>query len=430
MQAPSERANWKLPFFTIWIGQALSLLGSSAAQFALIWWITQETGSATVLAMASLVGLIPSIVLAPLAGVYVDRWNRRWVMIIADTAIAAASLWLAILFWQDTVSLWQIYVILFLRSLGGSFHGSAMTASTSLMVPEDQLTRVAGINQTLHGLLNIFGAPLGALLMELLQVHGVMMVDVATAVLAVAPLFWVHIPQPERRQALDREAQPSFWADLRDGARYLLNWRGLMIMTGMVMVLKIVLTPAFSLIPLLVKDHFGGGATQLSLLEAVVGGGIVVGGLLLSAWGGFSKKVRTMTLGGVGFGLAILAWGILRGDRFGAAVASGAFLGLAIPLVDGPLMALLQSTIAPEKQGRVFSLFGSLISLTSPIGLALAGPISDRLGLQVWYVVAGTLAVTISAAFILVPPVRNIEQHACQSDLAAQPSEFALAEAD
>ena len=428
MQARIDHSNWKLPFFVIWIGQAFSLLGSSAAQFALIWWITQETGSATVLATASLVGLIPNIVFAPLAGVYVDRWNRRWVMIIADTAIALASLWLAVLFWREAVSLWQIYVILFARSLGGSFHHSAMTASTSLMVPEEQLTRVAGMNQTLHGLLNIFGAPLGALLMELLKVHGVMMVDVATAALAVAPLFFVQIPQPERKAAHEPGVPSSFWADLCDGARYLLNWRGLMIMTGMVMVLKIVLTPAFSLVPLLVKDHFGGGAAQLSLLEAVIGGGIVAGGLLLSAWGGFSKKVRTMALGGVGFGLAILAWGVLRGDLFGAAVLSGALLGLAIPLVDGPLMALLQSAIAPEMQGRVFSLFGSLISLTSPIGLALAGPISDGLGLQVWYVVAGVLALGLSAAFLLVPSVRNLDRYAARQEARSEPIDLVPAE--
>ena len=195
----------------------------------------------------------------------------------------------------------------------------------------------------------------------------------------------------------------------------------------MVMVLKIVLTPAFSLVPLLVKDHFGGGAAQLSLLEAVIGGGIVAGGLLLSAWGGFPKKVRTMALGGVGFGLAILAWGLLRGDLFGAAVLSGALLGLAIPLVDGPLMALLQSTIAPEMQGRVFSLFGSLLSLTSPIGLALAGPISDGLGLQVWYLVAGVLALGLSAAFVLVPSVRNLDQRAVdgQPQVELTPAEAA-----
>jgi DHA3 family macrolide efflux protein-like MFS transporter len=391
--------------------------------------MTEKSGSATVLAMASLIGLVPEIVLGPLAGAYVDRWNRRRTMIVADTAIALTSLWLAFLFRLESVPLWQIYVILFLRSVGGSFHGAAMTASTSLMVPKEQLTRVAGMNQTLHGLLNVFSAPLGALLMELIQVHGVMFVDVATAALAIAPLFFVRIPQPKRQPTEAKEPQQSIWTDLREGARYTLNWPGLMIMTAMVMVLKIVLTPAFSLLPLLVKDHFGGGAAQLSLLEAVVGGGIVAGGLLLSAWGGFRAKVRTMTLGGVGFGLAILGWGLLRGDLFGIAVASGALMGLAIPLIDGPLMAILQSTVAPEMQGRVFTLFGSLIALASPIGLSLAGPVSDGLGLQIWYVVAGVLAVSISAAFTLIPAVRNMEEHHSGDVQGIEQAELAPVEA-
>jgi DHA3 family macrolide efflux protein-like MFS transporter len=265
--------------------------------------------------------------------------------------------------------------------------------------------------------------------MELLQVHGVMMVDVATAALAIAPLFFVHIPQPERESSPDQETPPSIWDDLRAGARYTLNWPGLMIMTAMVMVLKIVLTPAFSLLPLLVKDHFGGGAPQLSLLEAVVGGGFVAGGLLLSAWGGFRTKTLTMTLGGLGFGLAFVLWGLLPGELFWVAVGSGAVMGLTIPLIDGPLMAILQSTVAPEMQGRVFTLFGSLIALASPIGLSLAGPVSDSLGLQVWYLVAGAMAIGISAAFVLVPAVRDMEQNANGSRPEVEPAELAAAEA-
>jgi DHA3 family macrolide efflux protein-like MFS transporter len=388
-------------------------LGSKVAQFALIWWLTARTGSATVLSMASLVGLVPEIVLGPFAGAYVDRWNRRIVMIVADTAIALASLWLVYLFWVDAVQIGHVYVIMFIRSVGGSFHWPAMQASTSLMVPKEQLTRVAGINQTLHGLLNVFGAPLGALLMEVLPLHGVMMVDVGTAALAIAPLFFIPIPQPERA-GVEQPGAPkqSIWADMREGLRYLLGWPGLVILTAVAMVFKIVLTPAFSLIPLLVRDHFGGGAAQLSLLEAAIGGGIVAGGLILSAWGGFRKKVHTMILGVLGLAAALVVWGIVPGSMFWLALVSGAWMGLMVPLTDGPLMAILQSTVAPEIQGRVFTLFGSLIQLTSPIGLAMAGPISDRLGLQIWYTVAGVLVGGSALVFILVPAARNIEENA------------------
>jgi len=413
MQDHPQATGWARPFFTIWTGQAFSLLGSKVAQFALIWWLTDRTGSATVLATASLVGLIPEIALGPLAGAYVDRWNRRIVMIVADAAIALASLCLAYLFWIDAIQTWHVYAIMFVRSVGGSFHWPAMQASTSLMVPKEQLTRVAGMNQTLNGSLNVFGAPLGALLMSLLPMHGVMMTDVGTAALAIVPLFFVPIPQP-RRVAVgeDLSEKQSIWADIRDGLRYVLAWPGLLILTGVAMVFKIVLTPAFSLVPLLVKDHFGGTATQLGMLEAAIGGGSIAGGLALSVWGGFRKKIYTMALGAVGFSLAFLTWGVIPGDLFWAAMMSGAVVGLMIPLVDGPLMAILQSTIAPEMQGRVLTLFGSLIWITSPLGLAMAGPISDRLGLQIWYSAAAVLSLLSGMVFLVIPAARDIEKNA------------------
>lgn len=413
MQDHAETSSWKRSFFTIWTGQAFSLLGSKIAQFALIWWLTQRTGSATVLATASLVGLIPEIALGPLAGAYVDRWNRRIVMIVADTGIALASLWLAYLFWVDAIQIWHVYAIMFVRAVGGSFHWPAMQASTSLMVPKEKLTRVAGMNQTLNGSLNVFGAPLGALMMSLLPLHGVMMTDVGTAALAIVPLFFVPIPQPRRTAEEESQSgKQSIWADIRDGLRYGLAWPGLLILTVVAMAFKIVLTPAFSLVPLLVKDHFGGDAAQLGLLEAVIGGGSIAGGLALSMWGGFQKKVYTMALGVVGFSLAFLTWGIIPGDLFWAAVVSGAVIGLMIPLVDGPLMAILQSTVAPEMQGRVFTLFGSLIWITSPLGLAMAGPISDALGLQFWYSAAAVLSFLSGLVFFLIPAARNIEENA------------------
>ena len=201
VQVKQRTPNWAAPFFTIWIGQALSLIGSGLGGFALIWWLTATTGSATVLATASLVQILPGVILGPFVGALVDRWNRRTVMIVADGVIALFSAWLALLFWAGTVQIWHVYAIMFARALGGAFHWPAMQASTSLMVPKDQLSRTAGMNQTLHGILNIVSPPLGAFLMAVLPVHSIMAIDVLTATFAIAPLFFVHIPQPERREA-------------------------------------------------------------------------------------------------------------------------------------------------------------------------------------------------------------------------------------
>ena len=188
------------PFLTLWLGQVFSLLGSQLVQFSLIWWLTQQTGSATVLAMASIVGLVPQVVLGPFVGPLVDRWNRKRTMILADAAVALATLGLAFLFWSGQAELWHVYAILFIRALGGTFHGPAITASVSLMVPPEHLTRVQGLNQMLNGGLNIISAPLGALLLQLLPLQGVLMIDLVTAAIAITTVLLVRVPQPQHAE--------------------------------------------------------------------------------------------------------------------------------------------------------------------------------------------------------------------------------------
>jgi len=403
----SADGAWRLPFVIIWSGEAISLLGSAVVQFALIWWLTETTGSARVLALASLMGLAPGIVLGPFVGVFVDRWNRRWIMVLADAVVALAALWLALLFCRGAVQPWHVYVLMFVRSLAGSFHWTAMQTSTSLMVPEKHLTRVAGLNQALNGALTVMGPPLGALSLQLLRFEQVMLLDVATALVAILPLLWVRVPQPARSGGTQR----SVWSDMREGLRYILEWPGLVQLIIGALIFKLALTPAMSLLPLLVSRHFRGGAAPLSLLESSLGLGLLTGGLLLGVWGGFKRRVYTALLGLGLAGLGYMGMGLLPGGAFWAAVVLGYLAGMGIPLVDGPFMALLQSNVAPELQARVFTLLMSLLSLSSPVGLVMAGPIADAFSLQVWYVAAGALMLATAAAFYFMPAIRNIEQN-------------------
>jgi DHA3 family macrolide efflux protein-like MFS transporter len=427
--AAKRSSNWKPPFFTIWTGQLLSLIGSQAAQFALVWWLTKLTSSATVLATASMMALVPGIILGPLAGAYVDRWNRRIVMIAADALIALASLWLVYLFWAGAMQVWHVYVIMAVRSIGGSFHWPAMQASTSLMVPKEQLGRVAGLNQTMQGVLNIVGPPLGALLMELLPLAGVMAVDVGTAAFAIVPLFFVSVPQPQRDDLNVGRDKPSIWADVRDGFRYIVSWPGMVVLIGSAMLFKIALTPAFSLLPLLVSEHFNGDAAQLSLMDAVAGVGIVVGGVILSVWGGFRRKIYTSIMGMIIFGVGFVTLGVAPAGQFLLALAGVLLVGLMLPLIDGPFMAILQAAVAPEKQGRVFTVLTSLLSLTTPFGLAIAGPVSDWLGLQIWYVAAGVLCGGVGISFLFIPAILNLEESANGGARAATDETGILVEA-
>lgn len=260
MAAISPDKRWRAPFFTIWFGQAASLLGSSLVQFALVWWLTLQTGSATVLAMASLVGYLPTIVLGPFAGAMVDRLNRRRVMIFADAGIAAATALLGVIYLLGWMQTWHIYVILLMRAIGGTFHWPAMQASTTMLVPKEQLARIGGMNQMLSGLMNIVSPPLG-LVVSVLPLYGVLSIDIVTALIAITTLLFVAIPQPKTLDiAPTGNPLRTLLQDVVAGFRYVVHWQGLLILMIMAALINMLINPIGVLLPLLVTRVFHGGA--------------------------------------------------------------------------------------------------------------------------------------------------------------------------
>lgn len=412
MEDSKKRSDvWQVPFFTIWTGQAFSLVGSRLVQFALVWWLTETTGSATVLATATLVAILPGVILGPFAGALVDRWNRRRVMIVADGFVALVTAWLAYLFWTGSMSVWHVYAAMLARSIGGAFHWPAMQASTSLMVPKKHLSRVAGLNQTMQGALNIVAPPLGAILLSLLPMHAIMGIDLGTAAVAIVSLLLVAIPQPERTAAAGADQKVSVWDDFRAGLRYVWGWPGLMAILVMAMIINFVVNPAFSLMPLLVTEHFGGGALQLGWLQSGWGIGMLLGGLVLSVWGGFRRRVYTSLIGLVLEGAAILVIGLTPGNGFFLALGAILVAGFMNPLINGPLLAILQATVEPEMQGRVFTLVSSLSSAMMPLSLAVAGPVADLIGVRQWYAIGGAIFALSGAVGFFVPAIVNIEKN-------------------
>lgn len=411
----SPPTRWASRFFAIWGGQAFSLFGSSLVQFALVWWLTQTTGSATVLAMATLAAILPQVVIGPFAGALVDRWNRRLVMIVSDSLIALITLGLIGLSVAGQMQVWHVYVVMFLRSALGAFHWTAMQASTSLLVPNEQLARVAGLNQTLNGAMSIVAPPTGALLLGVLPLYGLLAIDVVTALMAVLPLLFFAIPQPvhslEAVAAGGQAARPSMWGDLRAGLRYVAGWPGMLAIILMAMVLNFIINPAFSLMPILVTKHFGGGALQLGGLESAWGIGVVAGGLVLSAWGGFRRRIVTSLMGVVGMGLGTLIIGLSPASAFTLALAGMFFGGFMNPMANGPLFAVLQSSVAPEMQGRVMSLVGSGSAAMMPLSLLIAGPVADAVGVRAWYVVGGLACAGIGLLAFAVPAIMNVERN-------------------
>ena len=406
-----ERARgghgWRPRFFTIWTGQAFSLVGSSLVRFALIWWLTEQTGSATVLATASLVSMLPAIFVAPFAGALVDRWNRRWVMIIADGSIALLTAFLAYLYWLQVAEIWHVYVILFLRSLGSIFQDPAMRASVPLMAPKHQLARVEGLNDTVQGLVTIVSPPLGALLLEILSMQGALAIDIVTAVLAIGPLLFLSIPQPERTES--PEEPQSVLKDMAAGFRFVWNWRGLLFLFVVLAGWQFFMAPSFSLLPLVITQRFGGGAFELGWINSAHGLGLIGGGFILSVWGGFRRQTMTALVGLTGVGFGSLAFGLVPGDAFWLALAVIFLRTLMFPMIKGPIMAIFQSYVPPEMQGRVFSLLISAVSVTAPLGLAIGGPIADAFGAHSLFILAGVGCLATALIWALSPTIMHLE---------------------
>ena len=406
----SSNADWKKTFFLIWFGQAFSLFGSELVQFALVWYLTKQTGSASVLAMATFVALLPRVFLSPFIGALIDRWNRQRVMIFADLGIAFFSLLLALVFWFGEVQVWHIYAVMFVRSVGSSFHWPSMHASTSMLVPKDSLSRVSGWNQTLQGAMGIVAPMAAALLLDILPMQGILAIDVTTAIIAVIPLLFVTIPQPvpDTEKPILSGARDLF-RDVKQGFQYLTRWKGLLYLTLASTILNFLLNPGYTFTPLLVTDYFGLGAFELSLVEAVFSIGMIIGGLVLGAWGGFKKKIITILAGIMGIAGSTILIAAAGVDQFYLAIVGMSLSGFMMPIVNGPIYAVMQSEVELDIQGRVFTLVSSLSTAMMPLSMLVAAPVAEWIGIRGWLALAAAGCFLIGVGGLFVPALVNLE---------------------
>jgi len=393
----------------IFAGQAFSLFGSRLVQFALVWWITETTGLASTLAFASIVAMLPQVLLGPFAGALVDRWNRKTVMMVSDAFIALVVVALAFLYGTGAIQLWHVFLAMFTRSLGGAFQWPAMQATTTMMVDRESLSRVAGMNQSLQGLAVIVAPPLGAFLMQVIPIQTILLIDVVTAVLAVGSLFFIRVPQPSR-EVTEVLGLKTVLMDMREGAVFVWRWKGLRIIMGMSMLINFLMSPAFSLLPLVVTNHFNGGAIELGWLQSASGVGMIAGGLLLGAWGGFKKRIVTAMTSIIIGGVFIVVFSFMPPEMFLLAVGCVFMFAVFNAMANGTFFSSIQAVIPPEMQGRVFTILMSLSGGMAPIGLAFAGPVSDSLGLFIWFRIGGVVLALMGAAAFFIPAVMNLEE--------------------
>ena len=383
---------WRLRFWSIFLGQALSLVGSAITQFVLLWWITDKTGSAAALATAGMAMLLPQALLGPLGGVFADRHDRQVIMVLTDLVSALCVLLLIMMFEYANVELWQIYVLMATRSAMQAFQGPATMASVATLVPPDFVPRAAGFNQTVQGLSMVGAAPLGALLLSFVPVKYALGVDVLTAAIGISPLLFVTIPPVISTSS----RHVRIWAQFRDGIQRIWSDRSLRGLYMLVTITTMFFMPLFTMIPLLVKSRYHGGPPQLALLESLTGVGMIIGGILVAVIA--PKRKVPWVLGGMSlscFLIAATAW--LPPELFLVCGALWLVGASAFMLANASLMAVLQTVIAQDFQGRAISVLTTMNAVAAPVGLAIANPLGEFLGVSWLFFVFG-----LSGGFVMI----------------------------
>lgn len=396
--------GWKWRFWSIFAGQALSLTGSAITQFVLIWWITDTTGDLGALATAGLVALLPQALLGPLGGTFADRYNRRMLMIVSDLISAFCIVVVIALFLSGRIALWHIYTAMFVRSAATAFQMPAASASEAMLVPRHFLPRVAGLNQTLMGLVTVAAAPLGALAIAAMPVGKALWIDVGTALLGIAPLLAFAIPQ----HRLSRSGT-GIWTEFREGIGVVWQDARLRRIYALLTAVVLVIMPTFTLLPLLVKQHFGGGAQQVAMLESLGGAGMIAGGAIVAII--VPRRLVSWILWGFSLSCATLALtALMPSGLFWLAAIFWALSGLLFILGDAPFTALIQATVPNQLQGRVLGLLATLMGLAAPIGLLIAAPLGALIGVRWLFVLTGALGTLVSLLAFLSGELSRAEE--------------------
>ena len=399
---PQSQASWKKKFFAIYLGQLASMAGSYAVQFALIWWIASETGSAVMMGLAGLAGFLPSTLLSPLAGIAADRLPRKYICITADLFIGSCAALFALLLWRFDLPVWSAVVILFIRSMGSAFHQPAFRAMIPQFVPADQPIKAGGWDQLIASGSFLLGPALGAGLYAAFPLAAVLLTDLAGAVIASVLLALVPVPQP---QAVPHESQTTrgAWAE---GLAIFRSDRVLLRLIAVETLCMIFYMPLSSFYPLMTSSYFHASAWHGSAVQIFYAVGMMTAAFLFGSVVQVKRLLLVSYIGLVGIGVCAAVGGLLPPTMwawFVFALACGV-MGAFGNVHGVPLVAYMQTTIPPEKLGRAFAFTNLLSSLTMPLGLVIASPLAEWLGVNVWFLIAGAAITGISLAGLLLRP--------------------------
>ena len=420
-------------FVVLWLGQLVSLLGTAMSRFALTIWAYELTGSVTALALVGFFSFGPTVILSPIAGALVDRWDRKKIMIATDLVAGLMSTAILLLLYTDHLALWHLYLAGAITGAFESFQFPAFSAAITMMVPKEQYARASGMQSLADAATQIAAPLLAGILLVVIQIEGVLLIDVVTFLVAVGSLLFILVPRPAGSQA-GQKVQGSLWQESLFGFRYIWQRPSLLGMQLVFFGINFTFIFSFVLLPPLILSLVENGEVTLGTVQSATGLGALAGALLLTAWGGPARKVHgvllSMILGGLlgqamlGLGTGVVWWSVCG------------FLSMFFsPLLNGSNQAIWQAKVPPDLQGRVFSVRRLIAQVTGPVAMLLAGPLADKLfepammpggfladsfsflvgsgpgaGIRLIFVLTGLLSSLIGLAGYVFPAIREIEE--------------------
>jgi DHA3 family macrolide efflux protein-like MFS transporter len=391
--------KWTKTFAIIWTGQFISALSSNTVGYAVIFWLSLQTGSAEVMAYSFMAGILPALVIGLFSGVYVDKWERKLTMIFSDLFIAVCTATLCLMFYFGKIEVWQIYILLAFRSVGSAFHTPAMQASVPLLAPESALMRISGVSQIIYSISSIAGPALAALLITIFPMPVVLAFDIFGAIIACVSLLFVKIPNPGKSTTHEH-----IFLQIKVGLSAIFNNKGLRWLFICEMAAMVFIIPISALFPLITTQHFCGAEYEMSVVEIAWGVGMLLGGAVLSLkFFNHTNRVKIIAISCFAVGITFLFSGFLQQNMFFVFVALTGISGIAVAFWSSAFTVVLQTNIETEKLGRAFSIYDSLAMLPSMFALVVSGYLAKITGLPLLLIISG-FAIAIISIFVMAKP--------------------------
>ncbi|WP_303985285.1 MFS transporter [Niallia circulans] len=395
MSTVNNKENWYRNIVLFLSSQTISLFGSSLVQYAIMWHITLTTESGLMMTLYILCGFLPTFLLSPVAGVWADRYNRKLLIMISDGLIAFATLILALLFLMGYDSIWLLFVMAAVRAFGTGVQTPSVGAILPQIVPKDKLTKVNGVNGSIQAVIMFVSPMVSAALLTMESIEAIFFIDVITAAIAIFTLLaFLKIPA---HQKASLEQATSYFSDFKEGLKYVHHHAFLKKFFIYFSIFFVLMAPAAFLTPLQVTRSFGDDVWRLTAIEIAFSIGMMVGGGVIAAWGGFENKVKTMTLASIIMGVCTFALGMI--PFFWIYLVFMALFGVAMPIFNTPTTVLLQEKIEEGFLGRVFGVMGMISTSMMPIGMLIFGPLADFIKVE-WLLLGTGIFIMILSIFL------------------------------